>query len=133
MSLYAAYIGRYVADNQGPPGTSGGSTDPTPGVDTYDVALVGQVAYLMNQKWEPFFRYGFIRFDGNSVPAGATQDVHEITTGLNYYFRSHAAKITLDATYLPNGSPANDTGSGILATDGNSDEFLFRAQFQLLL
>jgi hypothetical protein len=133
VSLYAAYIGRYVTDNQGPPGTSGGSTDPTPGDDTYDFALVGQIGYMINPKWEPFVRYDFIRFDSGSVAAGATQDVHEITTGVNYYLHGHAAKITLDASYLPNGSPISDTGSGVLATEGNSAEFLFRAQFQLLL
>ena len=46
-------------------------------------------------------------------------------------FRENRAKFTLDATYLPNGSPSDQTAIGILAADKN--EFVVRAQFQLVL
>ena len=63
---------------------------------------------------------------------GATEDFfHELTVGVNYYIQGHAAKFTLDASYVPNGSPNNQTGLGILA--GDDAEFVFRGQFQLLL
>ena len=58
--------------------------------------------------------------------------VHEFTVGANYYFKGHNAKFTADVTYLPNGTPVADTGADILASDGER-EFVFRAQFQLLL
>jgi hypothetical protein len=58
--------------------------------------------------------------------------VHEITVGLNYFVYGHNAKFTLDATWLPNGTPVADDGAGILSNDGNS-EFILRAQFQLVI
>ena len=62
---------------------------------------------------------------------------NEFTAGVNYYLgkdgsAGHRAKITLDAVYLPDGVPANNTGSGILGS-GEEDQFLLRGQFQLVL
>ena len=56
---------------------------------------------------------------------------NEITIGTNYYIRGHAAKFTIDLTYLCDGSPVSDDGSGVLAND--DAEFVLRVQFQLLL
>ena len=52
---------------------------------------------------------------------------------MNYYLRGHAAKFTIDATYLPNGSPIDLNGGGILPQPTDDPQFLLRAQFQLLL
>jgi hypothetical protein len=50
---------------------------------------------------------------------------------MNCYFHGHAAKFVLDLSYLPQGSPENDTGSGVL--ENPKGELVGRAQFQLIL
>jgi hypothetical protein len=60
--------------------------------------------------------------------------IHEFTAGVNYYLGwdgafGHRAKITVDVVYLPNGSPNDQTGLGVLA--GTEDQFVLRGQFQL--
>jgi hypothetical protein len=52
---------------------------------------------------------------------------------VNYYVRGHAAKFTLDFSYLPNGTPVNADGAGILDPDAHDEQFVARGQFQLLL
>lgn len=50
---------------------------------------------------------------------------------MNYYLYGQH-RLTLDASYLPEGSPVTDDGSGVLPeTRGN--ELVVRAQFQLIL
>jgi hypothetical protein len=46
--------------------------------------------------------------------------------------KGHASKITADVTWLPNGSPVDLNGIGVLES-GEEDQFLFRVQYQLLL
>lgn len=116
--VYAAYIGRTIANPSG-----GGS-------DAYDYGLQAQAGYMLDRHWEPFARWDYMHLD--SAPSGLDHDVNELTVGANYYLKGHAAKFTVDATWLPNGSPVGDDGAGILANNG-SNEYLIRAQFQLLL
>jgi hypothetical protein len=118
---YGAFVGRYT---RGVP-TVGDS-------ERYDWGFVAQVGYLITPKWEVFGRYDYVYFDSASLPAGTERQVHEITTGVNYFMHGQAAKFTLDIGYLPNGCPVNADGMGILANDGN-DEIVLRGQFQLLL
>ena len=96
----------------------------------YDYGAEGEVAYLLSEKWEVFGRYDFTKFDGSQLGAGEEDLYHEIGVGLNYYLAKHAAKVTVDAVYLPNGAPG---GSGIGFITSDQDEFLIRGQFQLLL
>ena len=125
LGLYGAYYGRYTKD--APKGVTAVATD-----DTYDWGFIAQASYVIpDTKWEPFARYDYINFDDGSVAAGARNTVHEITAGANYYFHSHAAKFTLDVSYLPNGSPIADTSTDTLASPNT--EIIVRAQFQLLL
>ena len=42
----------------------------------------------------------------------------------------HAAKFTLDLTWLPNGSPVGASGAGIVAQASDEDQFVLRGQFQ---
>lgn len=127
MGLYAVFYGRYTDDNRV-------NTTAAAQQNTYDWGVVGQAAYLLaDTMWEPFVRYTYIGFDAEEFAPGTdANDVHEITIGANYYWKSHAAKFTIDAAWLPNGSPVNETGSGVLANPGRN-EYLLRAQFQLLL
>jgi hypothetical protein len=116
LALYGAFLGRYTA--------AGNSSSN----DTYDWGALAQAAYLFNQNWEVFGRYDYTYFD--SVGSDGNP-VHEITVGLNYYFHGHAAKVTVDATYLPDGAYKADTSGDILG--GKDNQCLVRAQLQLLI
>lgn len=100
--------------------------------DTYDYGGLVQVGYAIpDTNWELFGRYNILLLDDEVLPADAEDTYHEITVGVNHYFHGHAAKFTLDVSYLPNGSPQDATGIGVLASD--EDEIVLRGQFQLLL
>jgi hypothetical protein len=121
LSVYGAFLGRYTARN-----ASAGNSD------TYDCTARVFASYLINPKLEPFVQYQYIHFDPKAMPVGTDNLVHDFTVGVNYYFHGQAAKFTVDASYFPNGSPVSDDSSGVLSNNGNN-EFLLRAQFQLLL
>lgn len=91
-----------------------------------------QAGYLFAPNWEVFGRYDLVKLDSDFVTGNDT--FNEFTVGLNYFLGDkgvylHRAKITGDVVYLPDGSPANVTGTGVLAADDS--ELLFRLQFQL--
>ena len=58
--------------------------------------------------------------------------MHEFTVGVNYYFYGQHAKLTVDGSYLPNGSPVDADGLGILKDDGHN-ELTARMQLQLMI
>jgi hypothetical protein len=58
--------------------------------------------------------------------------VEEFTIGANYYIYKQNAKFTLDASWLPEGSPTDATALGILKDTGRN-ELILRAQFQLAM
>jgi hypothetical protein len=123
--LYAAFHGDYTDPHGGDAGSS-----------RFDWGALGQVGYVLTKQWEIFGRYDVIVLDDNAVDADGGDNFHEITVGVNYYLGRggqdlHRAKLTLDATYLPNGAPSDQTQVGILAAE--EDEFVLRAQLQLLL
>ena len=102
-----------------------------------------QAGYAFNQHWEIFGRYDQTIFDPDGQAADVENQVPEITLGVNYYINGHAAKLTADVVYLPNGfdrrlrdangKEFNTTGAGILPTTPDSNELVARLQFQLLL
>lgn len=117
LSLYVAYLGNWVdsraADDQ-----------------FWNYGFVGQVGYMVNEDWEVFGRASYSKFDQENAFGEDTWC--ELTAGVNWYVgHGHNAKVTLDATVLPNGSPIDNTDLGILASD--KTEAFVRAQFQLLL
>ncbi len=120
LGLYGAYIGRYTGQN----GTAG---------DTFDSSAVAQISYLLDdQHWEVFGRYDYLKLDSKEFAADTNTNVHEFTLGVNYYIYGQNVKLTLDGSYLPNGSPVDDNGSGVLVNDGHG-EAIARAQAQLAL
>jgi hypothetical protein len=124
LGLYSAFLGRAVQNGT----TSGGGRE-----DFYDWGAMGQIAYLLDGKrWEIFGRYDYTGLDEDALAGGSEGNVHEITVGLNYYFHGHAARATVDLTYLPNGAPVSDSGADILQSN-DKDELLLRVQFQLLI
>ena len=130
LGLYAAYVGGYA--HRDTPGGTGG---------THDMGLLVQAGYMLSEKWEVFGRWDgtmldderFAAADDEEDVADAEDTFHELTVGLNYYIRGHAAKFTIDGVWLPNGTPNEQSGLGILDPDGDDDQFAIRTQFQLLL
>lgn len=121
--LYGSYLGRYTKDF----GIANGGS-----ADTYDPTLRALVSYAIDPHWEPYAEYSFIYFDSAEIGADANQSVHVITVGTAYYIYGHNLKLQVDLSYLPDGSPVNDSGSGILL-DNHANEILVRTQVQLLL
>lgn len=139
LSLYGAYVGLYSEPTGGIPGS-----DVDPSVEgeqqllaqgrSYDWGFLVQAGYLLNRKWEVFGRFDQMFLDDNRLPPGAGENFAEITVGVNHYLNGHAAKLTLDGVWLPNGAPSGDfSGAGLLDPDGDEQQFAIRAQFQLLL
>jgi hypothetical protein len=118
LGLYGGYIGLYTAHN----GAAG---------DTFDYGPTFQVSYMLDPRHvELFARYDYLKFDGKEFAAGTNTNVDEITAGINYYFYGQHLKLTTDAEYLPNGSPVDDNGSGVLVNSGKG-EVVVRVQLQL--
>jgi hypothetical protein len=116
LALYGAFIGSWIDSDV---------------ADGYNWGIVAQVGYMLNHNWEAFGRVDWTSLDEEFVAAGLEDELLELTVGANYYIEGHAAKFTMDLTYLPDGSPSDEEGIGILATE--EAEFVFRGQFQLLL
>lgn len=116
LALYGAYLGVYSEQ----------------GASFYDFGLLAQAGYLVTTKIEPFVRYEYMNVDTAHTGVG-DDNFHVVTTGVNYYIRAHALKLTLDLSWLPNGSPINFDAGGILNPDSNTDQFVLRGQFQLIL
>jgi outer membrane murein-binding lipoprotein Lpp len=114
LALYGAYVASWA------------DTDPD---DVYNWGALGQVGYMFNETTEVFGRVDYTQFDFDT--ASGDDDFAEATVGMNYYWRGHAAKFTVDITWLFNGSPTDVTGIGVLA--GDDDQFVIRGQFQLLI
>jgi hypothetical protein len=118
-SLYAAYLAAYrnLYTNHG---AGHGSFN--------DSGFLVQAAYMVGPRLEPFARYDYTHLDGKALPGIPNLNINEITIGANYYLYGQRAKFTLDASWLPNGSPADVNFLGVLQDD--RQEFLLRAQFQ---
>jgi hypothetical protein len=122
-SFYAAYLGAYrnLYTNRGiKPGSY------------YDSGVLLQAAYLVTPTIEPFIRYDYTHLDGDAQPGMIQDNIDEITLGANYYFFGQQLKLTVDGSWLPNGSPADVNYLDILQ-DNSHNEFILRAQFQFAL
>jgi hypothetical protein len=121
LSVYGAYVG-VSQDLRGEDAEN-----------PYHWGFLAQAGYMLNDQWEVFGRYDYTDLDLEAVGGGNAEDkLHEITVGVNYYMKGHASKITADFTWLPNGSPLDLQGIGVLES-GEEDQILFRVQYQLLL
>lgn len=124
LSLYGAAVGRHV------------DYDPMIGMDRDDYGFMGQLGYMVvPDKLEPFARFEWIMADDD---AGAEDELRLATVGVNYYFRGHNTKLTLDVIYAFDPIVESNTlGKGLtgfgLLTDaaGEDDQVAARAQFQL--
>ncbi|MDB5358522.1 MAG: phosphate-selective porin family protein [Phycisphaerales bacterium] len=137
FNVYGAVVDRYTTHNfgiytQSPTGANIGTPNPAVANHaTNEYSLLLQGGYKFDQHWEPFGRYEYMRLQG--TVAGSRNYVQVLTGGVNYYFYGHRAKLTAQAAYLPNGIPIDDTPNDVLTNGDGHGEFVFIAQFQLLL
>ncbi|MGP1309520.1 MAG: porin [Phycisphaerales bacterium] len=117
-NLYGAFVGSETNSD-------------LPGGDLSPWGFVLQGGVFVAEDWELFARYDYT--DGDTL-----DEFSEITFGVNYYIHKHAAKFTadvvwaLDETATAAGTAAvTSTGTGLLAS-GEQDQFVIRAQFQLV-
>jgi Phosphate-selective porin O and P len=97
-----------------------------------DTGFEAQAGYLVTPKIEPFVRYDCSYLAAGSVAHGISRQVPELTGGVNYYLYNQNLKITIDGTWLPNGSPEDVDSEGILE-DNDKSETVLRLQFQLAI
>lgn len=128
MNLFAAFIGQHVVDNDG----NAASAE----VDQYGIVVQGGV-FVVPDKIDVFARYEFIASDsmlyngrGNTGFTAVTDDtIALVTFGGNYYIKKHNVKASLDFVWALDALPINNTGAGLLMSEG--DQFVIRAQLQL--
>ena len=92
--------------------------------------------YFLDPAWQLIARYGIVALD-RDFKVGNQDKFHEIAAGVNFFLGDRGsygnrAKITVDVTYLPNGSPAA-LGNDFRASPNKKDEIVGRAQLQLWL
>ena len=75
----------------------------------------------------------FGRYEWADPDTSAQQDLSLLTAGVNWYFAKHAAKLTVDIGFSFNdfGPAYANNGAGWINA-GTADEYVLRAQFQLL-
>ena len=138
MGLYAAFTGLYSEPTGTIPGGEGAAGDPDDDIvvtagGTYDWGFLIQAGYMLDRKCELFARFDETFLDDARLLDGAEDSYPEVTVGMNYYIRGHAAKLTIDGVWAPNGIPSDQNGLGLIEPDADEEQFAVRAQFQLLL
>jgi hypothetical protein len=119
LAVYGGFLGLY---------TSGADTV-TGDEDFLDWGFLVQAGYMLNEKWEIFGRVDYTGLDSDrDLPE---DEIWEITVGANYYWHGQGAKFTIDANFLPNGSPGNVPTLGYLP--GSDTSIVVRAQVQLAI
>ncbi len=124
-NLYAAMIGNHV--------------NPAVGAGSDEYGWMVQGGVYLTDKLE-----SFVRFEELLPERGPA--FNALTIGANYYIHGHAAKFTVDVQYFLDDPAASfisgngalgdvtksETGIGFLGSAGQKNEFVLRAQFQLL-
>lgn len=120
-------------ENSGGLGIYGaGVLNHTDEVDVTNWGLLAQAGYMLpnSDNWEVFGRGSFLFVDSGDDFFGNDQ-YYEFNVGVNKYFSGHNAKFTLDAGWLPEGSPSSAGGLGI--TGSTDTQVYVRAQIQLVI
>ncbi|HWE03063.1 MAG TPA: hypothetical protein VG326_11700, partial [Tepidisphaeraceae bacterium] len=137
LLFYGEFVDRYTTHNFGAYTQSGvGASIITPdpavaGKPTNEYSLLAEGGYIINKRIEPFARYEFMHIQGDA--AGSHNWLNVVTGGVNYYFHGHRVKLTLQAMWLPQGLPFDDSPSDELSSPNGHREIDFEAQLQILL
>jgi len=126
VAVFAAYVADYTNFRDGAAGDH-----------RWNWGALLQAGWMITNQWEAFARYDYVGLDRDFVRAGVRPQVHEVTVGATYYLgkdgnAGHRAKVTLDAGYLPHGSPAALPRLGV-HTAGAGEQIYVRGQVQLAL
>lgn len=129
LSVFGAFVGQELRVSEQNAVSAGHTRE--------NFGSVIQVGYfVIPDKFEPFARYEWLNIDSDSGSPGA---VNIFTFGANYYFKKHAAKLTLDVVWAAESLTAASTFSGANSSQGllpdssrDEDQVAIRAQFQLL-
>jgi len=112
------------------------STDVDGVGDFDDFGWLVQGGVFVAEDWELFGRFDMIIADSSRAN---DDDFSTFTFGANHYIHGQAAKFTVDVSYYLDDTDGNDLVSGIapnnslgLLPSGEEDQFVLRAQFQLL-
>lgn len=102
-------------------------------VDVSNWGMLAQVGYMLpdSDNWEVFGRGDAIFTNTDWDEVFGNDQYWEFTVGVNKYFSGHNAKFTLDAGWLPEGSPGSAGGLGVTGT--TEDQIYVRAQIQLVI
>jgi len=126
LSLYAAGFGNDInLRGVGAPG------------NVQNFGLMLQAGYLLTDSLELFARWDVTYLDAEIKSLNNNQNYYnEICTGVNYYLGENGswgnhAKVSLDLSYLPEGTPASFADGDILKQTNDKAEFIARLQFQL--
>ncbi len=124
-NVFAAYVGQHISGSG------------LPDADQFGL-LVQAGAFVIPDKMDVFARYEYLDLDGlfynnriGTITPTAHDEISLLTVGMNYYFKEHSAKFSLDAVWALDPLPDDDPGAGLLASPGD-DQVVLRAQFQLL-
>jgi len=131
FNLFAAYVGA---------STSLDDISTSAESDPWAIVVQGgyQIAGIGSGILEPFVRYEHIDLDDLVDTAGGDNDEVDILTfGANYYFKKHAAKLTVDVVWAMDpliNVPGISDGLGLLKdnSEDDGDQIALRTQFQLL-
>ena len=125
LSLFAAVYGNHTEFRN--------QTGPT---DRNDIGAQVEAGYFITRSIQPVVRYSITQLDRN-FKVGGTGTFHEIAGGVNWFLGKdgalgNRAKVTVDVTYLPDGTPVF-AGGDFLASPNKKEEIVLRAQLQLSL
>jgi hypothetical protein len=128
LVVYAAGYGDYIEFR------NLAATAPT---QRQDFGGVVEAGYFFTPAFEAIARYSLVKMGHNFRGAGGVSQFHELAAGFNFFLGPDGsfgdrAKVTVDLTYLPNGSPAFP-GGDFLASPNKKDELVARVQLQLWL
>jgi len=112
--------------------------------DATDWGAMVQAGILLGPSWELYGRLSLVDLDdtGDDIDLSDEDEVYELTVGVNYYLGNngsavHRAKVTVDVSWLPEGtaqsglSQSGLEGIGYIGSD--DDLWVVRGQFQLLI
>jgi len=135
LSLFGAIVGQHINRN--------GEALIVDGADQYAYMLQAS-AFVVPDKMDVFVRWEHLELNGLAyVPTTShgpidyaiidplDSKIDVLTFGSNYYFRSNAAKASLDVVWALDPLPFNASNQGLHA-DARNDQFALRAQFQFL-
>jgi len=128
FNVFAAIIGRHAQI----------SGDPDPNQLGFVIQAGSFVVpdYLdLFARWERFSHDGYseIGNDNNQKYKSRYNQINLYVAGLNYYFARHDAKLSADVEWVPAGLYRKESNLGLIKSDNDVEQIVYRVQLQFLL